>query len=397
MKLLMDLGIKQAVLPPQPRPSIALLRRLGFTGEPAQALATARREAPELLAAACSASSMWAANSATVCPSSDSHDGKVHIAPANLISELHRSIEAATTARTLRAIFADQTAFTHHPPLPAAMTLRDEGAANHTRLCESHARPGIHFFVFGCDALQPHTPSPKRYPARQTRQASAAIARMHGLSPSNTVFAQQHPAAIDAGVFHNDVAAVGNLNLLLYHELAWLDEQQVLDQLHTAFARVAAKQLITLKITQDELPLNEAVTSYLFNSQLVQLPDASVAIICPEQCRQSDRVQAWLGQHVGVGKPITQVYYVDLRQSMANGGGPACLRLRIVLTEEELARVTPSVILTNVLYDQLVAWVHRHYRDMLSPDDLVDPALHRESAAALAELSKVLNLPHADL
>jgi succinylarginine dihydrolase len=77
---------------------------------------------------------------------------------------------------------------------------------------------------------------------------------------------------------------------------------------------------------------------------------------------------------------------------MNNGGGPACLRLRIVLTEAELAAAAPGVFMTDALYVTLVEWVKRHYRDRLAPDDLADPELHSESRAAGDELTKILGL-----
>jgi succinylarginine dihydrolase len=91
MRFLAELGVGQAVLPPQPRPDFELLRRLGFGSDRAGALARAGREAPALLSAAWSASAMWAANAATVAPSEDTADERVHLVPANLLSMLHRS------------------------------------------------------------------------------------------------------------------------------------------------------------------------------------------------------------------------------------------------------------------------------------------------------------------
>jgi succinylarginine dihydrolase len=93
--------------------------------------------------------------------------------------------------------------------------------------------------------------------------------------------------------------------------------------------------------------------------------------------------------------PIHQAHFIDLRQSMNNGGGPACLRLRVVLTDQQRARLHPGIVLTDALYDQLVGWVHRHYRDELCPDDLRDPSLVDESHRAAAALSKIMQLPIA--
>ena len=77
---------------------------------------------------------------------------------------------------------------------------------------------------------------------------------------------------------------------------------------------------------------------------------------------------------------------------MHNGGGPACARLRVVLTEAEIAACKPSVFLTEQLYATLVAWVKKHYRDRLSPAELSDPELLKESREALHELNAILHL-----
>ena len=110
MHALAGRGYAQAVVPPHERPFLPALRTLGFAGTDAQVIAAAAREAPRLLAASSSAAAMWAANAATVSASADTADGRVHFTPANLVSHFHRSLEAATTTRVLRAIFAD-TAF----------------------------------------------------------------------------------------------------------------------------------------------------------------------------------------------------------------------------------------------------------------------------------------------
>ena len=215
------------MLPPQERPDVAALRALGFHGRDADVVARAARQAPELLAACSSAAAMWAANAATVSPSADCADGRVHFTPANLVTHFHRALEAPTTTRVLRAIFADTARFCVHDPLPAAPQFGDEGAANHTRFGEAIDRPGVELFVYGRRGLSAG-PVPARYPARQTREASEAIARRHGLDPARVVFAQQRPDTIDAGVFHNDVIAVGEGGLLLCHERAFVDQPALL-------------------------------------------------------------------------------------------------------------------------------------------------------------------------
>ena len=156
-----------------------------------------------MLAAASSAAAMWVANAATVSPSTDTADGRVHFTPANLVTLLHRSIETETTTRVLRAIFSDPGRFVVHDPLPASVPSADEGAANHTCFAgPAGDGPGVEFFVHGRSAVGAGSPGPKRHPARQTLEASEAIARRHGLDTARTVHARQHPDAIDAGVFH---------------------------------------------------------------------------------------------------------------------------------------------------------------------------------------------------
>lgn len=386
MKFLAELGLKQAVLPPHPRPHLPTLRRAGFTGTDAQVLEKAHRENPALLAACCSASSMWAANAATVSPSADCADGRVHFTPANLISNLHRSIEPATTTRVFRAIFANPDRFVVHDPLPADPRLSDEGAANHMRLCRSHGEPGLEIFVYGRKASEPCSSAPGKYPARQTREACAAIVENHRLDPTRVLLVQQRPNVIDAGAFHNDVVAVANEWLMLYHHDAYIDAG-IWPKIAQACPHVHG-----LYLTSEQLSNEDAIGSYFFNSQLVTLPDGSMSLVAPVECREFPRVMEFIGS-IADGRPIKSVHFVDVRQSMHNGGGPACLRLRVVLTGDEIAAMRGNVMLSDSLHAQLKTWIEKHYRDELRPDDLRDPRLLDESRAALQALAAILRLP----
>ena len=390
MKLLADLGVKQAVLPPHERPDVHALRRLGFSGSDAEVLRRAKETDPTLLASCCSASAMWAANAATVSPSADTTDGRVHFTAANLVSQRHRSLEPQTTGTVLRAVFDDPERFVHHPPLEAVAALGDEGAANHVRLAPSHGEAGIELFVFGRSADR--VTAPTRFPARQTKEASQSVARLHGLAAGRTVFAQQNPAAVDRGAFHNDVVSVGNENVLLYHEEAFADSRGLVSELSSRFASLGRGELVPLTVTAEELSLDEAVKTYLFNSQIVTLPDGTMSLIAPAECAESKAARAVIDRVLAQGTPLRSVRYVSVRQSMSNGGGPACLRLRVVLTDAELVRVKPGVLLTDALYESLTAWVRRHYRDRLTADDLADLKLLDESRAALDELTELLGL-----
>ena len=389
MKLLADLGVKQAILPPHERPDVEALRRHGFSGSDADVLWKAKQGDPALLAACCSASAMWAANAATVSPSADTADGRVHFTPANLVSQRHRSLEAETTGRVLRRIFDNPDHFAHHPPLEPMAAMGDEGAANHVRLAPSHGDAGIEMFVYGCPASE--IAAACRFPRRQVLEASQEVARLHGLRPDRTLFARQNPAAIDAGAFHNDVVSVGNENVLLYHEQAFFGGEAAVDKLARRFEALGKGELVRLNVSAAQLSLDDAVKTYLFNSQLVTLPDGTMALIAPSECADHPRAYAAIDESV-LGGRVRSVAYVNVRQSMSNGGGPACLRLRVVLTERELAAVHPGVWFEDALYAALTDWVKRHYRDRLAPDDLADPALLEESRRALDELSRLLGL-----
>jgi succinylarginine dihydrolase len=393
-----SLGVPQAILPPLIRPQLAWLRNLGFRGSNAEVIRSAAASDPALLAAAYSASSMWAANAATVSPSPDTADGRVHFTPANLASSLHRSLESHDMAPILRAIFADETQFCVHPPLPAAVALTDEGAANHTRLTAEFHQPGIELFVYGRHALDANSPQPQRYPARQTLQASQAVARRHGLRDERTCFVQQNPAAIDAGVFHNDVISMGHLGLLLVHEEGFLDQPAVLARLREQYQRRYSRPLTVAEIPTSSLSLAEAVQSYLFNSQLVVTADRKNVLLCPQDCDNVPGARVTLerllaGHFTNGLRVIDAVKVMDLRQSMNNGGGPACLRLRVLLNREQRAAVRGRIWLDEPLYRDLLDWVDRHYLDRLEPRDLFDLELAARSWAAFTELEQIIEVP----
>ncbi|OYD23087.1 N-succinylarginine dihydrolase [Oceanimonas baumannii] len=388
MKALSDMGLVQGVLAPQERPDIATLRQLGFTGTDADVLDKAFREDPMLLAACCSASSMWTANAATVSPGADTKDGRIHFTPANLINKFHRSLEHGVTGRILRQVFSDENHFCHHAALPAHDDFGDEGAANHTRLYDNQGK-GLELFVYGRSAHRPDMPAPQRYPARQTLEASRAVARLHGLSEHNSLFIQQNPAVIDQGVFHNDVIAVGNGNVLFYHQQAFLDTQGVQDEIRR---KLPDAGMHFIEVSDSDVPVQDAINSYLFNTQLVTLAPGHMALIAPTECADTPSVKAYLERLTAMNTPVQEVRFMDVKQSMQNGGGPACLRLRVAMNEAELAAVNPACLMNDTLYGHLSAWIHRHYRDRLIPDDLRDPMLLDESRTALDELTQLLKL-----
>ena len=401
MRALADLGIAQGVLPPQERPHLPTLRAHGYRGRDAYVLDHVFRDDPDLLLAVGSASSMWAANTATVSPSADTADGRVHFTTANLVSHRHRAIEAAMTARVLAKLFSDPKFFAHHGPLPAASDTADEGAANHMRLCGEAGEAGLEVFVYGRDAKDPvdvaaddadaDAEGAPVVPARQARGAGEAIARRHQLRAARVAHLRQSPRAIAAGAFHNDVVAVAHRGLLLHHEHAFVDLEALRVQAGTALGPEFRPRFV--EVRDKQLGLDDAIASYLFNSQIVDVPGRGMWVICAQECREMTRawnlIQEWIADPA---LPIRGVEVFDLRQSMRNGGGPACLRLRVVLTPQQQAAVHAPCWITPERHGQLVDWVMRHYRDRLVPADLADPQLLDESRTALDRLTQLLGL-----
>lgn len=358
------LGLTQGFLLPLPRPNAAFLAALGADG----------REDRRLLAAAWSASAMWTANAATVSPAPDSADGRCHLTAANLVTMPHRSQESPDTVRQLRLAFADTAHFAVHDAVPACFG--DEGAANHMRMGTSHDAPGIEIFVYG--------KSGGPFPARQHEQASRAVARLHGLDPARVLFVEQNPEAIAAGAFHNDVVAVANERVLFTHEQAFADP----DGTYAAIrARLPEAEIVVVPAAA--VSLADAIKSYLFNAQLLTLPAGEMGLVIPLEAWEHPRVRAWLDGMLASNGPIRRVLPVDVRQSMANGGGPACLRLRVVA---DPATVDPRFLLDEAKLARIEAVVAAHWPETIRPEQLGDPTLASQVIAARHELLKVLNL-----
>lgn len=385
MKALADKGFVQGVIPPHERPNLPLLRQLGFLGSDEQVLAQAAKASPGLLSAVSSASAMWVANAATVSPSADSADGRVHFTVANLNNKFHRAMEAPQTARLLRAIFRDPQHFDVHDALPQVALFGDEGAANHNRLGAEYGERSLQLFVYGRDDNGGIAPG--RYPARQTLQASQAVARLHQLDERHTIFAQQNPQVIDQGVFHNDVIAVSNREALFLHQRAFVDQPALLATLQRRVPGFTA-----IEVPESRVSVADAVSTYLFNSQLLSRDDGAMLLVLPEESRQHPGVWGYLSELVEQGGPVRELASFDLRESMQNGGGPACLRLRVVLTPQERQALNPAVMMNDRLFATLNDWVDRHYRDRLTQADLADPQLLTEGREALDELTRLLDL-----
>ncbi len=388
MRLVASLGVQQAVLPPHPRPSLSVLRSWGFSGRDEDVISAAAAQDGMLLRLASSSSAMWTANAATVAPGEDTDDQRLHMVVANLSTMAHRSLEPPVTQTVLERIFSSREHFAVHGPLLGAPALSDEGAANHTRLQTS--RGVVHLFGWGRRAGFEHDPvGPQKFVARQSLEASQAVARWLGLAPTLTLFPRQSGRGIDAGGFHSDVLCVGAGSTLLLHTLAFHDHSKLVLELQ---ARLGS-ELTVIVAEERELPVESAVRSYPFNSQLLPTPEGKHTLLAPMESQEDPRCKEFLERAVSesAGK-IAAVRYIDLRQSMQNGGGPACLRLRVPLTEEQRQAIQARIFVDGPLLTELESWIQRHYRDRLSPSDLADPSLAREVMTALDELTRILKL-----
>jgi succinylarginine dihydrolase len=364
MRANLALGLAQGFFVPLPRPNEAWL----------DALAADATTDAVLLAGAWSASSMWTANAATVSPAPDTADGRCHLTVANLVTMAHRAHEWPDTLKQLRLAFADAAHFVVHEPVPPCFG--DEGAANHMRLASAHGAPGLEIFVYGKGGGP--------FPARQHEQASRIVARRHGLDPERVLFLEQSPEAIAAGAFHNDVVAVANERVLFVHEQAFADPPSACAAIREKFPEV---EIVT--VPASAVSLAEAVRSYLFNAQLVTLPAGEMALIVPTEAWESAEVRAWLDSMIAGNGPIRRVIPVDVRQSMANGGGPACLRLRVVA---DPATVDPRFLLDEAKALRIEGAIAQTWPETLDPQELGRPWLAEQVRTARRTLLEALDL-----
>ncbi|WP_415904887.1 N-succinylarginine dihydrolase [Neptuniibacter sp. QD48_55] len=390
MWMLHQLGIPQGIIPPPMRPDLALLYAAGFRGSDEQLLDQAWHKAPQLLTACYSASAMWAANSATCSASQDTRDRHLHFTPANLNSSIHRSLETKHNYQFFQTCFDDHDRFSVHVPLPSQSIFADEGAANQIRLNSPCDQDALNLFIYGREgSLSAST----RFPARQTRLASESIIRQHQLELNRSILIQQNPIAIDHGAFHNDVVAVGHLNFLFLHEQAFKEQNEVLNNLRLKSCHWQ-DALKIFEVSSSKLSLQETVSTYLFNSQLIQKSDGTLLLLAPMESKLSTNASAVCEELIAADNPVSEVQFVDLTQSMQNGGGPACLRLAVPITVEELSAMHQGILLTPALYESLKHWIGSHYRDRLSLEDLRDPRLISEIQSALSHLGELLKLPN---
>ena len=183
-------------------------------------------------------------------------------------------------------------------------------------------------------------------------------------SKAKSLLWQQSPAGIDAGAFHSDVLAVGNEDLLVLHEQRSSTTKLLLSELR---ARLGPG-FTAIVASEAELPAAEAVRAYPFNSQLLTLPSGKMTILAPRETERAPSARAFLERVVEQAPAVESLHYIDVNASMKNGGGPACLRLRVVLEDEERAAIRARVFFDDALGAELESWVRRHYRDRLTQE-----------------------------
>jgi succinylarginine dihydrolase len=383
MRRMMAMGLPQGIFLPHRRPNVGWLRTLGFDGSDSEVLASAWRADRALVANAMSASAMWTANAGTVSPACDTRDGVCHISVANLSTMPHRASEAAQTERQLRLAFADPRYFRVHAALPSPFG--DEGAANFMRIVPPDHGAAVEIFVYGEGQAG-------GFPSRQHRTASEAVARRHGLDPLRTLMVRQSEAAIAAGAFHNDVVAVANGHVLFAHAQAFAEPGDL-------YAKIVAliPGAAIIEVPADRVSLNTAIRTYLFNSQLVTMPDGGMTLVLPAEARDNVDVWGWLSELITTGGPITRLEIVDVRESMRNGGGPACLRLRVQVDPDAFAAIDCRFLLDEAICDRVETVISAEWPEQIAPDDLGDPHLWEQCTRARAELTAALGFSRDEI
>ena len=387
-KILINAGLNQGLFLPHERPFIPGLKKLGFSGDNETILKSAYEYSKVLLSNFSSASSMWAANAATISPSPDTKDGKVHITPANLNTMFHRSLESDFTYTQCKLIFSD-TCFVVHKPALSISGYGDEGAANHLRISKTHEDKGFEIFVFGESAFKEEAFAEYQktsFIKRQALEVSKSVALSHKLDRNNVFYLQQHPRAIDKGSFHNDIVSLSNENIFIAHEKAFLN-RDVLNHV-LKHLELEVENFNYIEIPDKEIPLDDIISSYLMNSQLFTNGEGEMQLILPAEVQNYENCMQWLDK-LKQTSDVKLFDFVNIKQSMMNGGGPACLRLKVILNEDEIKKVNKNFILNNKRLELIEDLIEREYRDELYPDDLKDPSLLDESRRVLDELTQI--------
>ena len=325
---------------------------------------------PKYLSTISSSSFMWMANSATVSPSVDHKDNKLHITPSNLALTPHRSLEINQTQFLFSELFNNTDQFRVH--LPSPNYFRDEGAANHIRFAPSLESKGLHLMVYSCESEQIEKDVTDSFPGRQTKEASKFIIQQQGVSDSQVVFAKQNSDSVQQGIFHNDVISSGHLDLFITHELAFEDTNLVINDLQSKYYALHKENLNVVVIKESMLSIKECVLTYFFNMQIISPNSNDMELILPMECLGNQRIQTVLTYIQEKEERIKDIHYVQLNESMKNGGGPACLRLRLQLTMPQWTVIPSKFKFNDKLYKDLIEIIQTNYPESFEIENQIE-------------------------
>lgn len=189
-----------------------------------------------------------------------------------------------------------------------------------------------------------------------------------------------------------DAVAVSNENVLFVHSHAFEEREWIYDTIRKS---VPSVQIIEAPV--DRVSLADAVSSYLFNSQLVTLPDGQTALIAPSECRENAAVWAWLNDSIVGQTAITRIEVIDVRESMRNGGGPACLRLRVAMSDAAVVAVDQRFLVNESTCDRLERIIEGHWPEQIAASDLSNAELWATCRAARQTLLATLGFSEGEL
>ena len=359
MKLLRDHGISQYVLPAYVRDYKGLVQ--GYynnQGDFEDNLKRLYDENLDIFSSFFSASSAWLANAWTMTPSIDSSDGRYHVSPASLNACFHRQLDVKQTIAILTNRLCSKTYITCHHPSP----FFDEGAANMIRL--SAGGKGLYLFVSGSSDT-------KRFKSRHDKRSWQRLVSQHQLDPDYVIYLTQHPDAIDAGVFHNDVISFGVDDLLVVHENAFVDQPNYCDTILERYFSCFGTDLTLIQIPDSILPLKDAVNSYFFNSQLVRKDDNRYLLLVPSRCKGLPVMDYFVSIVAKKWESQLEIMVCDVEESIKNGGGPACLRNSMDVYDDPKLIFDDRYLFTLEKYDDFVRLVNQYYPSSLELNDFL--------------------------
>ena len=291
-----------------------------------------------------SSSFIWMANAGLFIPRIDTQLENNQFIPANMKQSEHRNIEHPFHQYWLKKILKYSKCNFHK-----ILDINDEGSANSIRLWHKKNQCGVNIFVYG----KPNA----RYPIRQSKSSCEKIINI--TKPRHYILLEQTKEAIDAGVFHNDVIAFGFKNTIICHEKAFSNQKQELKKLKKIFTNSLNAPLNIVEIANNSLSLNAAVKTYLFNSQVIEINN-KFELICPIEVKENPNSYKITEKWVTNGL-FNKVHFVNIKSSLKNGGGPACLRLCLYLNDNEVKKIPTKFKLDKTKYKKISKIILEHY------------------------------------